>query len=178
VYGLGLEAPRAFLDVLARAVSFAPEERYADGAAMREALNESERTFMDDATEVGGAPPEVLRQRLLAMREKERLAQDLAAKLAAPTQERFILAPEEGRLMADNLAQVARAIHARGSAHDWSADAKAAARDRAFAPSKPRVDAVAEPVELPITSFPWRAVGLVAVVLVAVAGLVAFLSRH
>lgn len=178
VYGLGLEAPRAFLDVLARAVSFAPEERYADGAAMREALNESERTFMDDATEVGGAPPEVLRQRLLAMREKERLAQDLAAKLAAPTQERFILAPEEGRLMADNLAQVARAIHARGSAHDWSADAKAAARDRAFAPSKPRVDAVAEPVELPITSFPWRAVGLVAVALVAVAGLVAFLSRH
>lgn len=145
---------------------------------MREALTESERTFMDDATEVGGAPPEVLRQRLLAMREKERVAQELAAKLAAPTQQRFMLAPEEGKLMADNLAQVARAIHARGSAHDWSAEAKAAARDRAFAGAKPRVDASAEPVELPITTFPWRAIAVVAFVLVAVAGLVTFLSRH
>ena len=112
------------------------------------------------------------------MREKERVAQELAAKLSAPTQERFMLAPEEGRLMADNLAQVARAIHARGSAHDWSTEAKAAARDRAFAPSKPRVDAGAEPVELPITTFPWRAIAVVAFVLMAVAGLVVFLGRR
>lgn len=179
VYELGIEAPRSFLDVLARAVSFAPEERYADGSAMREALRDSERTFMDDATEVGGAPPEVLHQRLLAMREKERTAQQLAAKLAAPTQERFMLAPEEGRLMAQNIAQVSRAIHARSSAHDWSAEAKEAARNRAFSiPHKPVDAGASEPIELPVAQFPWRALGIVAFVLLAVAGLVAVLGRH
>jgi serine/threonine protein kinase len=180
VYELGIEAPRSFLDVLARAVSYAPEERYADGTAMRDALRDSERTFMDDATEVGGAPPEVVHQRLLAMREKERLARDLDRKLAAPGHDRFMLAPEEGRLIAQKLANVSRAIQARSSAHDWSAEAKDEARNRAFSvPAGKRVGAnVAEPVELPVARVPWRALAIVAFVLIAVAGLVAVLGRH
>lgn len=174
IYELGLDAPRAFLDVLARAVSFAPEDRHPDGAAMRAALVESEGTFVDEATEVGGAPPEVVQHRLLSMIEKERGARDRLANIIGE-------APGSGAALGGRVAMAHRRAFDIGA----SESGPESSESRADAPSgRGCVSSLARPLDpasrcaLLAPSFPWRAVIGLAFALLAGVCFVTLLRRH